>query len=92
MPTQAVTSSTCREAVLGAFWPSFVPLDNVVDFPVTARPITPASIFEDDRIATEVAMACRLVKKCVAGLSLSPVHDGSDATKVDGNAHDAGAL
>jgi hypothetical protein len=62
MPTQAITSRTCRKTVLGAFYPSLVPLNNMVYFPVTTRRITPASICENDRVATEVAVACRLVK------------------------------
>ena len=44
-----------------------MPLDDVVHFPVTVSPITPASILEDDRVATEVAVARRLVKNSPQG-------------------------
>src|SRR3989442_12128217 len=67
MPTEAVTPGTCRKAVLGALKPALVSLDNVVHFPVTARLINPASILEDDRVATEMAVACRLVKNASQG-------------------------
>ena len=67
MPAQAVTPGARWKAILGTFQPALVSLDNVVHLPVTPRLVNPASVLEDDWVATEVTVACRLVKNASQG-------------------------
>jgi len=61
MPPQSITSRAGGQTVVRLDVTTLVPLDHMIDLPVTTEvPISPTSLLELDRVAAKAAMPLRL--------------------------------
>jgi len=78
MPAQTIAARTCWQAILRCLCATFIPLDNVVYFPVSIRRLGPAAILKLNRVAAKMAVPARLVEYCA---QLAFMHSTSDLSQ-----------